>query len=207
MRLAAPAAKTERARRMVTIPEFVTFEVAEHLKGDVARGGCARAGRPRLHCAARRNASPTRIRPTGVAAGRARGGPGGVPVRQPAARGRDPGARGRGEPGPGGLSTWPHEYPDGRTALRREARRRRQGDRRGSNPCLHLQSVLGPDFVTCGDGRIRFLTCGFDALAVPIRFLTSPAVRGTNAGRDRHAGQRQCPHPVRFSVVEAKGTL
>jgi integrase len=35
--------KTERARRMVTIPEFVTFEVAEHLKRDVAPAARARA--------------------------------------------------------------------------------------------------------------------------------------------------------------------
>jgi hypothetical protein len=34
------------------------------------------------------------------------------------------------------------------------------------NPCLHLESVLGVDSATCGDARIRFLTCGFDAPAV-----------------------------------------
>jgi hypothetical protein len=39
---------------------------------------------------------------------------------------------------------------------------------RGSNPCLHLESVLGPTFATCGDGRIWLLTCGFDAPAVPV---------------------------------------
>ncbi len=39
---------------------------------------------------------------------------------------------------------------------------------RDLNPCLHLESVLGADFATCGVDRIWFLTCGFDAPAVPI---------------------------------------
>ena len=50
--------------------------------------------------------------------------------------------------------------------------RERQGppcrpqSQRDLNPCLHLESVLGSDFTTCSDARIRSLTCGFDAPAV-----------------------------------------
>jgi hypothetical protein len=36
----------------------------------------------------------------------------------------------------------------------------------GFEPVSHLESVLGADLATCDDGRIWFLTCGFDAPAV-----------------------------------------
>jgi len=55
------------------------------------------------------------------------------------------------------------------------------------NPCLHLVSVHGANLATCGDGRIWFLTCGFDAQAVPVISRRLPVVRGTNAGRSRAA--------------------
>src|SRR5919106_931608 len=38
----------------------------------------------------------------------------------------------------------------------------------GFYPCLHLESVLGADLATCGDGRIWLLPCEFDAPAVPV---------------------------------------
>jgi hypothetical protein len=95
MRLAAPAAKTERARRIVTIPEF----------------GSGQEGFRFVN-----------LRHTGATLALEAGA----------------------EPDPGGPSTRPHEYPDGRTALRREARPRRQGDRRGSNRVSTSRVFSGP---------------------------------------------------------------
>jgi hypothetical protein len=174
MRLAAPAAKTERARRMVTIPEFVTFEFAEHLKRDVARGGCARGKTSSsLRRKAKRFADPHSAELVWRPAARAAGQEG---FRF--ANLRHKGATLALEAGANPVLV---AFRLGHTSTRMveqhyagEARPRRQGERRVRTRRLHLESVLGPDFVTCGDGRIRFLTCGFDASAVPIRFLTCP---------------------------------
>jgi hypothetical protein len=50
--------------------------------------------------------------------------------------------------------------------LARASFTRPKKSQRGSNPCLHLERVLVVDFSTCGDVRIRLVTCGFDAPAV-----------------------------------------
>lgn len=123
--LIAGAPKTERSRRTVTIPDFVTFELAEHLRRyppgpngfvfTMPKGGPVR-----------RQTFYHRVWGPALEAAGLQG------FRFGQLRRRDDGPGGRREPGPGRVPARPRQHPDGRAAVRGTAGSSRQRDRRGA---------------------------------------------------------------------------
>ena len=176
--LIAGTPKTERARRMVTIPEFVTFALSEHVRRYPGRDGLVftmERGGP-----IRRPAFYRLVWKPAVERAHLEG----FRVGQLRHTGATMALEAGDEPGPGRLPPRPHVHADGRAALRGTAGSRRQGDRRGVGCSSRCGTCAARGGFTPARARAApLLTCGF--------------VRSPNGVRTRVSTLRGwCPRPL-----------
>ncbi len=131
--LIAGEPKTKRSRRWVTLPDFVTYAISEHLRLYPGKRW------PRLHGGAWRSDPTASVRTAHMEEGDHRGGARGLPVPGPSAYGGHPGPSGGREPRACRLPPGPLHHQDDRDDLRSADRVHGRGHRGAS--VIHRSST------------------------------------------------------------------